>query len=737
MDSHDRNFSGNRKRQVLIVEDELINQLMLEQIVQTDFDTLLAASGAEAMEQIRTHGENISTILLDLNLPDMHGFDIIREVRSMPSMARIPVIVMTSDKEAEVESLEKGAVDFIPKPYPAPPVVIARINRIIELSEDKEIISKTERDELTGLYNREYFYSYAERMDSRHKEIAMDAAVININHFHIINERYGRAYGDDVLRAVAKALTEEAHTDGGLVCRREADTFLVYAPHRSDYEKVMERLSEKVDARVRLRMGVYSQADKSIDIERRFDRAKMAADTVRGSFTRAVAIYDNALHEAEMFAEQLLEEFPAAIEGRQFAVYYQPKYNILPQEPVLGSAEALVRWKHPRLGMISPGVFIPLLENNGLIEQLDSYVWREAARQMVEWKDRLGISVPVSVNVSRVDMFDPELVKNLEALVTEFGLDPAELLLEITESAYTQDSGQIVDTVNRLRECGFRVEMDDFGSGYSSLNMLSTLPVDALKLDMQFMRNAFKNRKNTRMLEVVVDIADSLEVPTIAEGVETAEQLMALKSIGCDVAQGYYFSRPVPPEEFEPFLLAKKNQTEQVIPDRKSAPRTRTSEKYTYDALHDPLTGLYNYSAYEVLLKDANQSHIAVMIANIDDFEAIRRMHGQEVTDAVVLRVAEVLRASFRSVDYICRISSSDFVVIVTRVNSSMRHLITEKVERLNRMLREDTNNLPPISLSVGVAFADRENPQGDILQDADTALFHMREMKRTGCTIY
>ncbi|MBQ9155822.1 MAG: EAL domain-containing protein, partial [Eubacterium sp.] len=222
------------------------------------------------------------------------------------------------------------------------------------------------------------------------------------------------------------------------------------------------------------------------------------------------------------------------------------------------SAEALVRWIHPKLGMISPGVFIPLFEENGLIQKLDHYVWRETAAQIRTWKDQLHYSVPVSVNVSRIDMYDPNLADTLQKILADYELTGEDLLLEVTESAYTQDSRQIIETVENLRGLGFRIEMDDFGTGYSSLNMISELPIDSLKLDMKFIRSAFAEGGNTHMLEVIIGLADYLSVPVIAEGVETEEQLHALKDLGCDLVQGYFFSKPVPAGEFEPFILQRK-----------------------------------------------------------------------------------------------------------------------------------------------------------------------------------
>jgi EAL domain-containing protein (putative c-di-GMP-specific phosphodiesterase class I) len=211
----------------------------------------------------------------------------------------------------------------------------------------------------------------------------------------------------------------------------------------------------------------------------------------------------------------------------------------------------------PEYGMISPGQFIALFEENGLIQKLDRFVWNEVAKQIKRWKDTYGVDIPVSVNVSRIDMFNAHIAEILENITKQNDLDNTNLLLEITESAYTDDSAQIIETVNKLRGLGFRIEMDDFGSGYSSLNMLLSLPIDALKLDMTFIKKICENPKSARLVGIMIDIARLLEVPVIAEGVETKEQVEILKKLGCDIIQGYFFSKPLPPEEFE--ALIEKN----------------------------------------------------------------------------------------------------------------------------------------------------------------------------------
>ena len=212
---------------------------MLNAYLENDYELLFAETGAEALETIHAHSETLSLVLLDLILPDINGLDILRRIKQDADLTRIPIIVLTSDTESEVESLNTGASDFISKPYPRHEVIMARIRRSIELSENRDLIRWTERDHLTGLFNRDYFYRYAEQYDLFHAEEPTDALVLDISHFHMINERFGKAYGDEILRRIGAELLRMARLYGGIVCRREADTFQVYWPHRTDYEALV------------------------------------------------------------------------------------------------------------------------------------------------------------------------------------------------------------------------------------------------------------------------------------------------------------------------------------------------------------------------------------------------------------------------------------------------------------------------------------------------------------------
>ncbi len=634
------------KRYILIAEDEHINQMILGNMLGDSYEILYASDGSEALEQVKTHKDDLAIVLLDLHMPLINGMEVLKVMKEEEELRGIPVIVMTADQTAEVDCLKIGAMDFIPKPYPSPEIVQARVNRCIELMVNRNIIQSTERDSLTNLLNPDYFLRYVRMYDQHYSEWPMDAVVLDVNHFHMLNERYGKQYGDSVLSRIGKRVRQISREIGGVCCRRGADTFLIYCPHREDYESILDQASEGlVDEqisknRVRLRMGVYSQVDKSLQIERRFDYARIAANMVKSGFRKAIGIYDTEMHEAELFRERLLEDFRPSLENNHFVVYFQPKYDIRPETPVLASAEALVRWNHPELGMISPTVFIPLLEENGLILDLDQFVWRETAARIRDWKDRYGFSVPVSVNVSRIDMLTSNSKSIFQNILETYSLSADDLMLEITESAYTGDSDQVISTAKELRGMGmgFRIEMDDFGTGYSSLGMLTHLPIDALKLDMSFIRSAFGETRDVRMIELIIDIADYLHVPVVAEGVETEEQYMVLKAMGCDYVQGYYFSKPVTHEVFDQFIVERTKVKVEVTP----------AVKKTYMGISKALTSDFESIFYVDVVTDfyleffmGQDGDLEIRPAGTDFFEDAREKLLEDVSEADAQKVRE------------------------------------------------------------------------------------------------
>ena len=549
----------NKRHTVLIVEDEAVNRELLSFILRDTYDVLTAQDGVEALETLRAHPGRVAMVLLDILMPRMDGIEFLKRRALDEALSRIPVIVLTADRDAELQMLKLGALDFIPKPFDMPQIILARIQRIIEFVEDRQIIQDVERDELTGLYTRGFFFEYCRRLPAPKDGAKRDVIVMDVEHFRLVTEVYGKGFADELLCAVADGLYEIAHEGFGIGCRADVDLFYLLLDHREDYEALYAGVMARVhalnrQANVRLRMGVYTGVDESRTLDWYCAAAKAACDTIRGNYARGVVLYDDKLHERELYNERLIADMESAIAQRQFTVYYQPKYDIRGEQPKLCAAEALVRWIHPELGFISPGAFIPLFEENGLISKLDDFVWRQAAAQIRDWRERLGASLPVSVNLSRMDFYDPFLKDRLLAIVEENGIPVENLILEVTESAYSQNMDQMLKTVGELRQAGFCIEMADFGSGYSSLNMLCLMPIDALKIDMKFVRNVASSTTGYRMVELVIEMARALGVPAIVEGVEDEDQYRQMKQVGCDIIQGYYFSRPVDAASFEPML---------------------------------------------------------------------------------------------------------------------------------------------------------------------------------------
>ena len=432
-----------------------------------------------------------------------------------------------------------------------------------QAKERQQLISAAENDELTGLFNRGFFYEYARRFLDTYPDLKMDAIVLNIEQFQLVNELNGRDFGDRVLCFLGEEIKTFLEGTIGIASRIEADRFDIYCKHLEDYQALLDRFQNRLNelspsASIRLRMGVMPWQE-GLASDQAFDRAWSACNRVRGG-NRHLMIYNQEIHARENYNQRLLNDLRRAVEQREFKVYYQPKYSIQCDPPRLTSAEALIRWQHPELGLIPPNDFIPLFEGNGQISIVDKYVWAETARQIAAWKEKYGVVLPVSVNLSRVDVFDPKLEEILDGLVKDNGLERRTLHLEVTESAYTENAEELLKVIERLRRKGYEIEMDDFGSGYSSLNLLSSMPVDILKMDRGFIRNIEHSEQDFRLVELILDIARNLKMPVIAEGVETERQLAMLKDSGCDLVQGYYFSRPVPPEEFEKFIETEKRK---------------------------------------------------------------------------------------------------------------------------------------------------------------------------------
>lgn len=426
-----------------------------------------------------------------------------------------------------------------------------------------DMLRISENDELTGLLEKRSFYRRARELLDQQQDAEFALIRFDINRFKVYNDVNGTAAGDQLLKDIAAQLRQTA-AQPVLLSRLESDHFALLLPYRPQrLEPAVRRLSDwlaaySADFRLTASVGVYRIADPAMELSLICDRALLAQRTVKSGFDTRLGFYDDALRDRLLREQKLVDDLDAALERGQFELYFQPQVNY--GDGSLIGAEALVRWEHPELGLLSPGEFIALFEQNGLITHLDERIWEMSCRQIRLWLDRYpqAAALGVSVNVSRLDIYKSGLCDRLVTLCGRYGLEPAALKLEITESAYMDNPQQLVDTVRSLREAGFIVEMDDFGSGYSSLNTLKDVPVDILKLDMKFLASCSDSARGGNILNSVIRMAHWLKLPIIAEGVETREQADYLKSLGCIYMQGYYFDRPMPAAEFERLLAASQ-----------------------------------------------------------------------------------------------------------------------------------------------------------------------------------
>ena len=420
---------------------------------------------------------------------------------------------------------------------------------------------RASHDSLTGLYNKEYFYEKVRKRLDEQPEEEFLLICSDIGDFKMVNDVFGTESGDKVLIRIAKALHKLCKQDQ-IYGRIDNDGFALLMK-KSDYEEEYFQtvpqtkvyIEKNIEYPIRLYLGVYEIIQKDLPISGMCDRAKMAIATIKGNYQRRLAYYDEALRQSLLNEQEIMGELDEAIASGQFQIYLQAQVN---GDGESHGAEALVRWIHPKKGYLPPSEFIDILEKNGAIVRLDRYVWKLACLKLKEWTSEGREDMYLSVNISPKDFYFVDIYDTFTSLVETYGIDPKRLHLEITETSVMTDVEQRIKIIERLQAYGFIVEMDDFGSGYSSLNMLKEIHVNVLKVDMVFLRKTTEVERSRKILRTIISLAQELGMETIVEGVETSDQLEFLKSISCDIFQGYYFAKPMEVTQFEEIYMHKK-----------------------------------------------------------------------------------------------------------------------------------------------------------------------------------
>ena len=410
-------------------------------------------------------------------------------------------------------------------------------------------------DSLTDLYNREYLYKRVLETIDEHPQEAYYVGFLNIRNFKLVNDIFGNSFGDYTLKCVADWM-RKCVPAGGVYGRISGDLFGFLVPVSFyDQERLIHNLNAftvtdgEISYSPYAHVGIYEIGRADRDVSVMFDRAHMALLSIKDDMTARVAYYDDNMRNRVLWEQFVTSGLPEAIEKKELRPYFQP---IVDKDGKVVGAEALARWIHPEKGFLSPGDFIPVLEKNGMIADADRCIWRAACEELKRWKAE-GRDLFLSVNISPKDFYFMEVADELIALTKEYDIDPKNLRVEITETVMMSDVKKHVGILTQLKEAGFIVEMDDFGSGYSSLNLLKDMPVDVLKIDMAFLRESSDSRKAQTIVHNIIKLSYDLSMDSLTEGVETRVQYEDLSKMGCHLFQGFYFAPPLPLEEFEEF----------------------------------------------------------------------------------------------------------------------------------------------------------------------------------------
>ena len=562
-----------QKPLMLIVDDVEINRVILAQFFKDDYEICEASNGEEALLFVEDHP--VSVILLDLVMPIMDGFELMTRLKRDDRFRDIPVIVTTARNEDdnEVRAMELGAADFISKPY-NPTVVRSRVKNVVSRLENEwrkleqtaqsqaifDMHRRIEMDSLTNLYDRENFCQKAASFMQRDATKKYVVVYLDVNFFKVVNDLFGVETGNLLLRSAA-AFLQNVASGVGVAGRLEADHFALCLPADAlNIDAIIQGLdgivqSLNIPQNIRFYAGIYPVANVFLAVSQMCNRAHTALSAAKGLYSTRYAWYDDKMRDDEVEEHLILRDMTGALASGQFSINIQPIINIETSEDICG--EVLVRWYHPLKEFIPPTRFIPIFEKNGFVAQIDRFVWEEACKLLAYERKTFDRVIPVSVNLSRLNFYDEKLVEYILGLIQKYKLEPWMLRLEITESAYTDNMHLLIDTVAHFQKEGFKILMDDFGSGYSSLNMLRNMPVDILKLDMRFLDNIQHDSRARAIVKNVVNLAKDIDMDVIIEGVETKEQLDFLTSIGCKNIQGFYFAHPMTKEDYLDRLSSK------------------------------------------------------------------------------------------------------------------------------------------------------------------------------------
>lgn len=568
---------------ILVIEDvESLREEILETLSYEGFDVLGAENGIVGVQMAKTYIPDL--IICDIAMPELDGYGTLVALREEPKTSMLPFIFLTAmtEKGDMRQAMQLGADDFLTKPFTSSELLGAIASRLQKYNSVKEhyydeikaVGAKFEylshHDELTQLPNRVLFYDSLTQVvlhaQINHKSLAL--LFLDIDNFNIINNTLGNDIGDQLFKAIAERLKRyTAPCD--MVARIQGDEFAMIISEiqslshvKIEAEKILDLLSRPYnlyghEVFITSSIGITIFPEDHQQVEGLIKNAELAMYYAKTHGRNSYKLYSPELNAQSAEYMALANSLHRAIDRQEIRVFYQPLVDL--QSGKIIGAEALARWQHPDLGLIMPSKFIPVAEQTGLILRLTELILEAVCRQMRSWKD-LNINYGfIAVNLS-TQHFRPDsnLIEMLTKVLQESRLEPEELELELTESIIMQNAEFTINVLSKLQTMGVKVAIDDFGTGYSSLSYLKHFPVNTLKIDRCFIQDVTSDRHDATISLAIIDLAHSLSLQVIAEGVETMEQVQFLKEHSCDQIQGYFFSPPLPQLEFEKMLIDGK-----------------------------------------------------------------------------------------------------------------------------------------------------------------------------------
>jgi diguanylate cyclase (GGDEF)-like protein len=576
----------NHSRKILIVDDSPENIHFLMGILQDSYKIIASTNGRKAIELAQKQ-PSPDLILLDVLMPDFSGYDVCRELKANQNTKDIPIIFITAlgEIEDETNGLEMGAVDYIIKPI-NPSIVQARVKNHLTLQslyrelqkansvlEDKvkERTAQLEKmimvDSLTNLPSRTAVVKQIEIAinQSQSNDNSCFALVqLDFNRFSLINSSLGHEIGDHLLQVIANRLQKLCHKND-LLARIGADNFCFLLTQINSKDKVIDFVDQiltsfktsfwidNYEIFVSCSLGiVFSNPDYQTPLEILRD-VDTALHKAKNKGQNQYYIFEQNIREIAQKRLQLEIDLRRGIKEEQFLVFYQPIVDLKTLE--INGFEALARWQHPTRGMVSPFEFIPCLEETGLITPVGLWIFEQSCLQQIEWEKELNKSLSISINLSPTQFSHPTLLTDIEQIIQRTKVNPKNIKLEITESVFLENIEQGIKIINELKSKNFSISLDDFGTGYSSLSYLQKLPIDYLKIDRSFVKDIETNQNSADLVQTIIILAQKFKMKVIAEGCETKEELLLLRSWNCEYSQGYFFSKPVGKEEATQLIM--------------------------------------------------------------------------------------------------------------------------------------------------------------------------------------